>query len=164
MKWIISLLLLIGCNHKPVKRYPLAPPATWQYMSFFEDKFGVSTKHIHVTFNSDSEMLLKGAIGVCSVHKRSIQLNKPYWDKASHIEKLVLVVHELGHCALLLTHTPDSNTLCSFSIMEPSGSNHECYKRNLDYYISEMNFIFDEMWYIYGYPFMRKPKRDLWNN
>lgn len=52
----------------------------------------------------------ENVIGYCSA-PWTISFLKPYWDRASAADRMTLVYHELGHCALNLDHYDEKNDI-----------------------------------------------------
>ena len=58
-----------------------------------------------------------GVIGYCSPGSE-IRFLAPFWNEVSATTRLVLVYHELGHCALGLDHTDGENDIMNTYLLD----------------------------------------------
>jgi hypothetical protein len=88
------------------------------YFQIFEDEAAKRG----VVFNNEVEQIEgylqnivdNGVIGACRRNdgegkNRSVFFDKPYWERATQLEKEYVVFHELGHCFLELDHDDSEN-------------------------------------------------------
>jgi hypothetical protein len=149
MKSIIPLVLstiTILCfqNCAPGDLLPTDGPANFTtdetfvpYIQEFEKHYQGSTANIPIGFAD----LASTYAGVCyrSGGHAYIKIDKAYWPKMSEYQKLNLIFHELGHCALNRGHTEVSGVLeCPTSFMHPQVMSTGCIARYLEDYIKEL--------------------------
>lgn len=161
MKWILSLLLLFGCaTHRP-RLYPKAPPVLWNHLIYFEDTFGISVDHLTVKIEElPLEFMMFRAY--CTPSKGEIVFNKFFYDDAHPIQVKATMVHELAHCAMFLGHIAEAiHDRCDWTIMATSTPNVKCLQQNWDYYMKQLDFIFDHYHDAFGIRGFKKPVRNL---
>ena len=131
---------------KPVKKPELTK--IQKYIKIFEAKTGVSIGSVTVKLGITG----KDAVGVCSMKKREITINKKYWDgDQSEYDKELTVYHELGHCVLNRGHyspknwefySPSLQKNCPISIMYYKGYGakdaYRCFNEHRTYYWNEL--------------------------
>lgn len=86
-------------------------------------------QNLEIVFTNN---LPPGQIGACYFIVNRIEILKPYWDKAPIHERDELIQHEIGHCVLMLTHSPP------FSIMQASGILGKFYINNYSYLTNQL--------------------------
>lgn len=75
------------------------------------------------------------SIGYCSVSGiRKIRFSNFYWENASPSIRRTLMLHEMGHCALGLSHAPED----SLNIMAPSILDEDIFEENLNLLIDKL--------------------------
>lgn len=72
-----------------------------------------------ITITNDSFDADSDTIGWCKQYS-SIALRKDFWDISTNLEKMALVYHELGHCALGLGHTDNGPAIMNSSLLSHS--------------------------------------------
>jgi hypothetical protein len=80
------------------------------------------------------ELSMKNAVGVCHTDTGFIEILKPYWDQANFTQREILIMHELGHCALDLDHDNSEgffgpNSIMRSEVLNPSYYNN--FRKNL---------------------------------
>ena len=123
-------------------------PTITKYVKIFETKTGIPASHIKFYIGNTSGK----AVGVCSMKKREITINKKYWEgDASEYDKELTIYHELGHCLLNRGHynplnhyffSPELQKNCPKSIMywQSYGSKdaYRCFHQHRPYYWREL--------------------------
>ena len=82
---------------------------------------------------------IQNAIAICVGNPPKIGIVRSFWNNFTDIERLILVYHELGHCALHRNHTIgilEDN--CPDSIMYPTFIGRECFDKHYTYYLEEL--------------------------
>jgi len=145
---LLSFLTLQGCgNHSDVRpaeeNVPLYSDVAFkEYVIQFEEHYGKSVAHIPIVFAK----LDSGTAGICFQSKVGgqvvysyIKIDKEYWQTISDYQKINLVFHEYGHCALMRGHTAiDNVSRCPISYMNPSVLTPQCAIDNYNHYIKEL--------------------------
>lgn len=140
MKYYTSILLLglASCGQSPPATAidaDLAP-----YFEMFENAIGVSTEGISGKIDEISSAYL----GTCTLDEAAniklVEINKYYWARSTDDERENTVFHELGHCAMGLSHI---NTLdkygCPTSIMYYAEFPHQyCFELFRQNYYDEL--------------------------
>lgn len=105
---IFTFLLLSGCGTRPDPRtFKTADPAFQEQVKLFEDLFGQSVYYVGIGFmNQDAPQV--GLCKVWSTGHKEIFIDPVYWQGADENERINLIVHELGHCALGRKHKEDT--------------------------------------------------------
>lgn len=117
-------------------------PTFEPYIQEFEAHYNRSTADIPIAFDD----LDPSVAGVCyrsyvagSVRFAYIKIDRNYWPKMSEYQKLNLIFHELGHCALNRDHVKsDSVRVCPTSFMYEQVLDTSCIRSNINSYIQEM--------------------------
>ena len=105
------------------------------HVAVFEKHYGKKLKGIGIKFEDLSS---EGtAVGICYLLTGNIGIDKSYWEYADDLEREQLILHELGHCVLGLSHNTEMTGSCPESLMYPSLIPH-CYKKSREYYIKEL--------------------------
>ena len=120
----------------------LTDPAFVAYVQEFEYYNRSSVSHIPIGFVD----LKDEYAGMC--HRISyggrvvyayIEIDKEYWGRASELQKINLIFHELGHCALNRDHPPaDSVRMCPTSFMHYQIMSDWCLQEHFNEYMEEM--------------------------
>lgn len=151
-------VLLFSCAQDPVSeeestddittlRFPLADERLWTYFSSFEKEAelrGISIDLHQMEITGEIKNIPESNVaGLCQYgrHIHHITIDAPFWNRADHLTREMVVYHELGHCALGLGHREaDNNSGACLSIMN-SGTT-DCNVRysqaNRDYYLDEL--------------------------
>lgn len=117
-------------------------PAFTPYIQEFEHYYGRSVNHIPIGFSD----LDKRVAGVCYRSTMSsvtfsahILIDRQYWDTITSYQKVNLIFHELGHCALNRPHLPSNAVIaCPSSFMFEQILTTACIRSHYDSYIEEM--------------------------
>lgn len=109
---LILLLLLTGCDERePI--YKITPrsvkidPAFQPYVDQYLRAKGAPLKYpeIQIRFANIND----SAYAYCSYGNRTILVNNYSWEGLSEINRLEVIVHELGHCDLDRPHDDDED-------------------------------------------------------
>ena len=99
----------------------------------YDDDITIGFKN-HFDLNGSTGM----TIGRCTFHIQEIDINKQFWIIATHIEKLILVAHELNHCVCFKDHiTKEFEDGCP-SYMGSTHPSQKCLDDNFNNYINEI--------------------------
>ena len=112
------------------------------YIQEFESYYGKSVSTIPIGFD-DLEPKIAGICYRSIVAGRTlnayIAIDRDYWYKISEYQRINLIFHELGHCAMNKNHVPsDSVSLCPTSFMFEQIMSTPCIRDNYDAYIEEL--------------------------
>ena len=145
--WLISVLLFsCGPNPNISSTQPVTvDPVLQPYFDAFQTTIGYPSSGINGQF-ADTESNpnpLGETIGECTIYSdgtRTIQIDSGFWARADESERIQLIFHELGHCALNLQHiVTELPSGCPTSIMYPyTFGDNACYTSNLTYYFQEL--------------------------
>ena len=133
---------------KPVPKPVVKLSKIDKYVKIFESKTGIPASHIKFRLGKTG----KGAVGTCSMKKRTIVINKEYWEgDTSEYDKELTIYHELGHCLLNRDHynpknwtfnSPSLQKKCPVSIMYWKGYGakdaYRCFHEHRAYYWKEL--------------------------
>lgn len=158
MKYIIYLILLIGCADVK-KKYKTIDPTFNPYIKevIYMSK-GAVTENDFKKFTIGFEDLDGSTVGICRSTSREIGIDRKYWHKASEESKIEVFLHEVGHCILNRYHTNPKDSYfhdipinmgfikntgylkdsCPSSIMHPYSLNWYCFAKHRNYYIEEL--------------------------
>lgn len=124
---IVVGMVMIGCGKEKTETRDLkvhVDSELEQYALEFEQEMGVNTDYISMMFG-DLSGLQMGLCTSWSDGRREITIDKEYWDEQDDLGKEQLMYHELGHCAMNLSHDaslvldPNTNQNIEASIMNP---------------------------------------------
>jgi hypothetical protein len=73
---------------------------------------------------------LRNSYGECQPYANIVRIHQGTWHFLAPIEKLELLLHEVGHCALLMDHRENS-------IMQTTGFLSGDFYMNFDHYMNE---------------------------
>ncbi|MBK6825202.1 MAG: hypothetical protein IPG87_20345 [Saprospiraceae bacterium] len=110
MRWILFLLILFwSCNKDNVH---IVDPAFVAYLDLFQQEAlnrGVDVRGELEMLNISFTSFDQNIAGQCQASKdaHTILMDSNYWNKATDIEREVLLFHELGHCILGRSHLDD---------------------------------------------------------
>lgn len=138
MNRVFSLLLLVSCSQEqlqPKTRTTIARDLVPLFVKFAE-RYQVSIGGI----SGDFGKLEDPKVGLCANYgtHQNITIDQEFWDRASDLQKEVLVYHELGHCALGRDHTEDLIGSRPKSIMYPKVLKEKYYKEFQEDYLEEL--------------------------
>lgn len=153
MKILLLLIFLAACGKtssaglsedpvsKEIRKQKTTDPEFETYVVEFEFEYGKSVKHIPINFGD----LEYNKIGTCyswDSGKKEIEIDRDWWDdRSTDSERVVLIFHELGHCALNRSHRNDKrDDDCPGSIMNSVVIKDDCY---LDHEESLIKELFD---------------------
>lgn len=158
--FLFSALIFTACNHenweeesnksseqKNSKTYQLVDSALWPHFETFEQvafKRGIDLdlRELEVT-GAISDIPEANVAGTCryGTHIHQVTIDRSYWNSASHLQREMVVFHELGHCVLAISHRESDNGegLC-LSIMNSGTTNcRVAYtSQNREYYLDEL--------------------------
>lgn len=141
---VLIILLFSACGKGPAPA--IVDPTLAPYLAKFESDIGASVAGINVQF-ADTEKVQPGTlgevVGECtrwSDGTRTIQIDSTYWAASDESQRVELIYHELGHCALFMGHiTTFQGNGCPTSIMYPyTFGDSICYEQNTPYYFQEL--------------------------
>ena len=152
MRYLLSLILLVGCGSSPVDYQveyvdhdPRSNEVDEELLEYVE-QFGAEFECIDVSdVPPRFEALELPRIGVCktwtttSRSYHEILIDPDTWDDMSDTRRELLMYHELGHCLLEMDHSDDRD-----SIMYPSIMNEErakAYKADRSKYLEEFHQV-----------------------
>lgn len=139
----VSHFFIISLNEKEIESNFLPI-----YSSFvFEGKkrginlenYGLSINMVSESLNRDNQKGVE-TLGHCSVllyNKPKVSISEVLWNKASNIEKEMILFHELGHGLLLKGHTNTENSNKK-SLMNKFIFSEKTYIENREYYLDEL--------------------------
>lgn len=82
---------------------------------------------IKIVMVDKEKLSMSNAIGICFPARNTIEILKAYWDQANFSQREILIMHELGHCALDLDHDNSEGYLGPNSIMRSDVLNPSYY-------------------------------------
>jgi hypothetical protein len=131
---ILILLLFISCAPKNPMPFNETHEDMWPYINYFEE---LTKQYVFIPVNYGDT---GNYLGVCRVKGlyRWVIINKFFFDTMSEESRLVLILHELGHCVLNKKH--DDRLLsdgCAYSIMNTYHIGSYCYNLHTDHYLKE---------------------------
>ncbi len=107
---IFLCLFLISCKHVDQGDEPVEVPTDFKvYQEHFTELFGVETK-CRISFAE----LSPGRPGRTIYQAYQVQINYDIWKDISEEARIVLIIHELGHCELGLHHTTGEHIMSDF--------------------------------------------------
>lgn len=125
-----------------IKAASFSPPAEDEFATFIRIfKMEAEYRHVHtkidrvkITMVDAKQLDMKDAVGVCHTATGKIDILKPYWDQANFTQREILIMHELGHCALDLDHDNSEgffgpNSIMRSEVLNPSYYND--FRKNL---------------------------------
>ena len=112
------------------------------YIQEFEFYYGQSVSTIPIGFD-DLDPNIAGICYRSIVGGRTlnayIAIDRDYWYKITEYQRINLIFHELGHCAMNKNHVPsDSVSLCPSSFMFEQIMSDKCIEDNYNTYIEEL--------------------------
>lgn len=136
MMLVVMSLSLVACGAKK----GVQDPAVVEYVQRYESTFGRDVSSQTITMVDKIENTsAPGTVGVCFSGADEIHILRSYWDKASDLQKQMVVFHELGHCDMHEEHRvglqPDN---CANSIMYPYTLSDTCYTEHMSDYLKEL--------------------------
>ncbi len=134
--WSMVIVLIIATMVLSTidPRYETVNPAFRPYVDVFE--FHYKQK---VISGIEFRELEDTAVGTCYFKTDSIAVDPTYWKYANETERLILILHELGHCDLRRLHIEGKfEDGCPQSLMHPTVIPNQCFERYQEYYITEL--------------------------
>lgn len=144
---MVNITLFQSCGPIDLGEAPHYPdfstdPIFTPYIQEFEYYSGTDSFRVPIGFGD----LKPGTAGTCHtstvggvVVSAYIKIDSEFWKRATHLQKINLIFHELGHCLLRREHVrgflPNG---CPNSFMYDSVMSDSCLNRNFNLYISEM--------------------------
>ena len=151
LTYCLIALALTACG-KPSPAPVVVDPALAPYMASFETNVGASSAGISAQFaNTETQSNPLGeTVGECvistdqngNVVSKQIQVDQTYWNSSDESQRVQLMYHELGHCALNMEYhiTTFQSNGCPTSIMYPyTFGDSPCYLNNESYYYQELS-------------------------
>ncbi len=162
MRFLIILLLLMGCASSPPKlsKYSFIEPSAVKYVKEFDkllwkyQKRRVPTivikfhKYPHKNPTATTCFTLEPTY--CP-ERGIITLNKDRWPTMTNWERREVIYHELGHHVLKRTHLFQTKKeifarKCGKSLMNRLALEKGCFKKHFKYYMNEL-FTVKSKWY-----------------
>lgn len=120
----------------------LTDPQFIPYIQEFEHYYKSSVSHVPIGFKD----LGPNIAGICyrtifdgKTIYAYVEIDSLYWPTLSEHQKINLIFHELGHCAMNRDHVPfEAVRLCPTSFMHYQIMGNDCLKANYEDYIKEM--------------------------
>lgn len=101
--------------------------------SMYENDVTIGFKdHDYMNPNGES------VIGRCHPFIKEVDINRLYWNVASHEEKLILIAHELNHCVCFGSHVTYKLEDGCPSYMDAKQPSEKCMKNNFKKYLDEI--------------------------
>lgn len=126
---IIILSIIIGCGTN--KQLSIDPTFQSQF-----DHFNFVAKKLGKNITIDNLIIKFGTVdnntiaGECfNSQTPVIVINNYDWDKIDSLQRLNLIMHEMGHCILKRQHTQVNNGQCPLSYMYPDVLTDYCIKQ-----------------------------------
>lgn len=144
----ITLLLFQNCGTTFTSQQTVKQIVTttdqqfYPYIQEFEYYYGETTAHIPIGF-ADLDPKIAGICYRSVIAGKTLNayivIDYDYWYKITEYQRINLIFHELGHCALGKPHVPsDSVSLCPSSFMFEQIMSTSCIRDNYDAYIEEL--------------------------
>jgi hypothetical protein len=137
MRWGIMFLVvfLSGCAKNVI------PPEVIPYIEMFKvtaEKYNVDTSELHNIIYEFKELDAAATVGQCE-GSYYITIDPIFWNRATNIEKKILIFHETGHCFLNRRHKETLINNRPVSLMYPNliaisvaySGNEENYEKEL---------------------------------
>lgn len=135
----INFLFLIGCGQYDPRPFTNTHKDMIPFINYFTQLTSVQVD-IPINYGNTGEKL-----GVCSVNGQYkwITINEKWFKSHSDEDKLVLVLHELGHCVLNKPHVDGyMRDGCALSIMNTYHIGSYCFLLHEEFYLED---------YLYGF-------------
>ncbi len=125
----------------------ITDPTFHSYIQEFEHYYGKSVSEIPIGFadldpkfaGTCTRSIMAGTANNSYIAISYISIDRTYWYKLSDYQRINLIFHELGHCALNKKHVPsDSVGVCPTSFMFERVLSTTCIRDNYDAYIEEL--------------------------
>lgn len=133
---ILLVFLLFGCAGHQVTNDPVFDNYKRLFEHYAQQEGRNIAAEIPVMFG---EMPNEKVVGFCKRNTNPyIVINKDYWDNTSETSKVVLLLHEFGHCLLNKEH--DNRRLgdgCPVSIMHYAVVTRNCFNKYKESYLEE---------------------------
>lgn len=124
---IILIGTLFGCGKKELR---IAPEFATQFNHFnnIARQNNIIIDNLTIEFGIRDNIKLAGECFSGEMPK--IYINQITWNKLTNNQRLVLVMHEMGHCILKLQHNEEVKNNCPVSYMFPSVLTNNCIEQN----------------------------------
>jgi Zn-dependent peptidase ImmA (M78 family) len=132
---IILTLFLVNCGYKSPLPFYDTHKDMEKYITYFENLTGIPVYGVPVNYGNTGYYL-----GVCKSdgYVKWVVINKSFFKSASDSSRLVLILHELGHCILNKGHNNQNlNEECPYSIMNESHIGSYCFEKYESHYLWE---------------------------
>lgn len=112
-------------------------------MPYVEDvyilsKGNLNGKKLHINFDKTEPNVL----GSCYIFKKEIVINKNKWKNLDYNSKILLMAHEIAHCAKDIEHIKGVDSYgCAEHFMYYSDTGYWCNRANFNKYIEQMRKI-----------------------
>lgn len=101
-------------------------------------KKNLDGRNLHVNFLD----LKDGVMGVCYFFKNEIHINKKIWNRLGKNDRILLIAHEVAHCAKGIDHINETDELgCGKHFMHFQDTGKWCNKLKFKEYIKQMKEI-----------------------
>lgn len=131
----MAALYLCGCAHYDIPFNDVHEDFR-PYVEYFDSKSKIKAWGVPIGYVDE----IDGKYATCTIQGRYkwISVSKAEFKYLTENERLVLILHELGHCVLRMDHDDRlKDDGCEHSIMYPSLIYDYCFKRHRDHYIDE---------------------------
>jgi hypothetical protein len=142
MRYLLLLLLMVAsCGPKPEDQLNLhIDQEFFIYVDVFEDETGIKVNRTGIRF--EDKLSDPKRIGECFKYRGSeegeVRILKSWWDDTSETNRMILIMHELGHCTLNKGHNDAMfNDGCPKSMMNSYHPGEYCYSLHEDEYWEE---------------------------
>ncbi len=132
----------------PSPRFPGVHEAIWTHFESFENEAARRGIAINLATANITAMIADindhNVAGQCSYGyggPRRITIDKPFWNRANHLRREMIVFHELGHCYLDRGHTEATfeSGYCRSIMRSGTCCCRDAYtSQNRDYYLDEL--------------------------
>lgn len=149
-EWGIFFMLAILLNffavtgiiyQKPTIESEISPIV--KYFNEAAEQFGAVPDFKNLRVDFVDKFQVDNWIGLCQRNNsgtvKFMSIKKSYFSHTSVEQKYALVIHELGHCTLKLSHKEGyRENGCPISIMHPSDGLFGCFFKDQEYYFKEL--------------------------
>ncbi len=130
-----------------VKAFPNVDRELWPHFETFEKeaaqrglRINLARTNISATFRDIDRANVAGMCSYGGQHNR-ITIDRPFWNRASHLSREMIVFHELGHCYLNRDHTEATfaSGFCQSIMRSGTCCCRDAYSlQNRSYYLDEL--------------------------
>ncbi len=107
--------------------------------------YGIQIDYEGSNVTAEISQINEGSVaGTCTTNGhniRHIEIDQNFWNRASHLQREMVIFHELGHCILQRGHKEDGfqNGICKSIMRSGLGTCTDAYTpANRDYFIEEL--------------------------